>query len=191
MSTKVTQIFRSNLTWKILAYFLAHPSSELYVKELARRLKVGPTNANNTMRTLSKVGLLQRQERGRSHFYSLNNESAIVKSLKLAYFLARLEEAGLVDKLLKVDEGLISLCIYGSYANGTLDEKSDLDLLIISHKEKSVFNSAVSELENLLGLEINTEVFNLSKWKRLKEEDKGFYKEVAASHILLYGSEIF
>jgi len=190
MSTKVSQIFQSNLTWKILIYFLSHPSSEVYVKELARLLRVGPTSANNALRTIEKIGLLQMQERARSHFYSLNNESAIVKFLKVAYFLARLEDAELVSKLLEVDEGLVSLCIYGSFADGTFDERSDLDILIISQKEKSVFNSVVSEFENSLGLEINIEVFTLSKWRSFKKKDRGFYQEVAASHILLYGSQI-
>lgn len=191
MSTKVSQIFRGNLTWKVLTYFLAHPSKEVYVKELAQLLRVGPTSANNALRTLNKVDLLRRQEKARSHFYSLNDESTIVRFLKVAYLLARVQDADLVSKLLELDNGLISLCIYGSFADGTFDERSDVDILIISQKGKSVFNSIVSELENLLELEINIEIFNLARWKRLKEEDKEFYQEVTASHILLYGSEIF
>ncbi|MBU4589589.1 MAG: nucleotidyltransferase domain-containing protein [Candidatus Omnitrophica bacterium] len=190
MNTAAIQIFKNNLTWKILAYFLAHPSVEVYVKELARRLKVGPTNANNALRTLEEMALLQRQGKARAHFYSLNNDSVIVKHLKIAYFLARLEHAKLIDRFLEVDEDLISLCIYGSFADGRFDEKSDLDLIIISHKEKLAFNSALSELERALNLEINIEVFSLLKWKRVKEQDKGFYQEVMASHVLLYGSQI-
>ena len=190
MSTKVSQIFKSNLIGEILAYFLVHASSQVYVKELARRLKVGPTSANNALRTLSNADLLHRQEMARSHFYSLNNESAIVKFLKAAYFLARLQDIELVNKLLELDEGLISLCVYGSFADGTFDEKSDLDILIISQKGKSIFNSLFTKLEGSLGLEINAEVFNLSKWKCLKEKDKGFYQEIVGSHILLYGSEL-
>ncbi len=161
------------------------------MKELAQLLKVGPTSANNALRTLEKMDLLQRQEKARSHFYSLNNGSLIVKPLKVAYFLTRLQDIGLIRKLLELDENLISLCIYGSFADGTFDEKSDVDILIISQKEKSVFNSVVAELENLLGSEVNIEVFTLAKWKRIKEEDKGFYQEVTSSHTLLYGSEIF
>lgn len=190
MNNKTTQVFKSNLLWKVLAYFLRYPSSEAYVKELARRLKIGPTSANTALRTLENIGLLQRQEKARSHFYSLNNKSAVVKSLKVAYVLARLEEVDVCGKLLGIDEGLISLCIYGSYSNGTFDEKSDLDILIISQKEKIVFDSVVAKLENLLKLEINIEVFSLAKWKRLKEEDKGFHQEVLMSNILLYGSEL-
>lgn len=190
MSTITNVIFKNNLTWKVLTYFLAHPSSVVYVKELAQILRVGPTSANNVLHRLEKVGLLIKQERARSHFYSLNKESTIVKPLKVAYFLARLEEVRLVGRLLEIDEGLISLCIYGSFADGTFDEKSDLDMVIISQKEKRMFNSLISELENLLGLEINIEVFTLSKWKSLKEKDRGFYQEVVASHILQYGSQI-
>lgn len=191
MSTKISTIFKSNLTWRVLTYFLSHPSSEAYVKELAQLLKIGPTSANNTLGRLEKVGLLQREDKARSHFYSLDNESAVVRSLKVSYLLARLEDAEFVNKLLEVDEGLISICIYGSFADGTFDEKSDLDVLIISQRRKIEFNSVLSKLENLLGLEINIEVFTLSSWGRIKDKDKGFCREIAASHILLYGSEIF
>lgn len=191
MSTKISQIFKSNLLWKVFTNFLSRPSKEVYVKELAHLLKIGPTGANNALRTLEKMGLLYKIERARAHFYSLNNESVIVKSLKVAYFLARFEDTRFVGRILELDEGLISLCIYGSFADGTFDEKSDLDILIISQREKSVFNSLVLEMEKLLGLEINTEVFTLLKWKRVKEEDRGFYQEVVSSHLLLYGSELF
>ncbi len=191
MSTKISQIFKSNLLWKVFTYFLSRPSKEVYVKELAQLLKIGPTGANNALRTLEKMGLLYRLERARAHFYSLNNESVIVKALKVACFLARFEDTRFVGKILELDEGLISLCIYGSFADGTFDGKSDLDILIISQKEKSVFNSLVLEMEKLSGLEINTEVFTLSKWKRVKEEDRGFYQEVVSSHLLLSGSELF
>lgn len=191
MNIKINRMFQSNLLWKVFSYFLSHPSDEIYVKELAKLLKVGPTSANNTLQSLEKMGLLQRQERARSHFYSLDNESAAVKSLKIAYFLTRLEDAKLVEGLTEADQDMISLCVYGSFADGTFDKNSDLDLLIISQKDKPVFNSAVTEFENMLGLEVNIEVFTLHKWKRVKEEDKGFYREVMASHILLYGSDIF
>ena len=191
MSTEAKSIFKSNLTWKILTYFLTYPSKEVYVKELAQLLKVGPSSANNILQILKLSGLLLKQERARSHFYSLNNESTIGKYLKIAYFLERLQEVGIVDKLLRLDEGLISLCLYGSYADGKFDEKSDIDLLAISQKDKSVFNPVIFKLESALKIEINLEVFSLLKWKRIKVENKGFHQEIMSSHILLFGSEIF
>lgn len=171
-------------------HFLTHPTTEAYVKELSNILKIGPTSANNALWSLKNMGLLQKRERARSHFYSLNNDSIIVNLLKRAYFIARLQDTGVVDKLVDHDEALISLCVYGSFANGTFDEKSDLDLLVISQNGKSMFNTMVGGLEKALGLEVNIEVFNLSQWKALKKKDNGFYKEILASHILLYGSEI-
>lgn len=190
MSTISNLLFGQNAIWKALGYFLAHPSSEIYVKELGRILKIGPTAANKALKQLCKVELLHRKDKARAHFYSLNNELAITRSLKTSYFLARLETSGLVNKIVEIDEGLISLCIYGSYSDGTFDDKSDLDILIISQKEKSAFNSTISKLENILGLQINIEVFNLLKWGRVKKENKEFYQEVLVSHILVYGSHI-
>lgn len=191
MSTLVGEIFKKNLTWKVLTFFLERPSTEVYVKELSRMLGVGPTSANNALRKLEKMRFLQKRERARTHFYTLDNESALVRQMKIAYFLARLVDAQFVRKFLDVDEGLISLSVYGSFVDGTFDERSDVDVLAISRKEKETFYSVVSKMERLLKLDINVEVFSISKWNRVKEKDKGFYQEVTLSHILLYGSEIF
>ncbi|TET80612.1 MarR family transcriptional regulator [candidate division TA06 bacterium] len=190
MSTKTSQIFRSNSMWKVLSFFLNHPSSEVYVKELARKLRMGPSGVNNTLRRLAKMGFLQRRKRARSHFYSLTNESSVIKQLKIALFLARLGDAGLVRRFLEVDDGLISLSVYGSYANGMFDEASDLDILLRSHRQKTEFGTIISVLEDSLGLNINVEIFSLAKWGRVKRENRGFYQEVTTNSILLYGSEL-
>ncbi len=191
MITITGEIFKNNLTWKILTFFLEHPSTEVYVKELSRMLGVGPTSANNVLRKLNKIKFLQKRERARTHFYRLDNESVLIRQMKTAYFLARLVDAQFVRRFLDVDEGLISLSVYGSFADGTFDEKSDVDVLAISRKEKTIFYSVVSKMERLLKMDINVEAFSISKWDRVKEKDKGFYQEVTLSHILLYGSEIF
>jgi len=190
MSVNLREIFKKNLLWKVLTFFLQKPSTEVYVKELSRILGVGPTGANNALRRLEEMKLLQKRERARTHFYMLDNESILVRQLKVTYFLARLEDVQFVRRCLDADENLISLCIYGSFADGRFDEKSDLDVLIIAQQSRDAFASVIPPLERLLKLEVNIETLSISKWNRLKEKDKGFYQEVLLSHILLYGSEI-
>lgn len=190
MSTKTNHLFNGTSTWKVLTYFLHHPSSIVYVNELANLLKIGSASANSALHELENMGLLEMRERARSHFYSINNEMAVVKSLKVAHFIARLEDLGFVDKFLEVDKDIVSLAIYGSFADGSFKEKSDLNILIISHKEAPAFSPVALELEKGLGLHINLEICTLSKWSCLKKKENGFYQEVTASHVLLCGNQV-
>ncbi len=85
---------------------------------------------------------------------------------------------------------MISLAVYGSYASGNFDEKSDIDLLLISFKSKSHFLNLIQNIEKYLSKEVNYEVFNLSKWQKIKKENEPFYQEIMRNHILLTGSEL-
>jgi predicted nucleotidyltransferase len=190
MSTKVSDIFSSNSIWKVLSLFLRLPSSQFYVKELSRELRMGATTANDALQALHSMGLLNREDRARSHFYSLNNESQLARQLKTALFLARLQDQRLVEKSLAEDEDIISLCLYGSFATGLSDEHSDVDILVISQKPRTTFDSVASSLESHLKLPVRFEVFSLSAWQRLKKEDSGFYREILQTNVLLYGSEL-
>ena len=41
-----------------------------------------------------------------------------------------IQKINLIEDFLELDDTIISIPLYGSYANGTNDEKSDIDLLI-------------------------------------------------------------
>ena len=47
----------------------------------------------------------------------------------------QLQELGFVDKLLEIDDNIISIALYGSFATGEYDEKSDIDVLLIAPKK--------------------------------------------------------
>lgn len=190
MSTRISSLFTSNALWKVLSQFLTLPTTQFYVRELSRRLRMGATSTNNALQKLHGMGLLKREDRARSHFYSLNNESQLARQLKIATFLGRLQDHGFVERFSEVDEGLITICLYGSSATGAFDELSDVDILAISQVPRAAFDSVLSTLESLLNIPLRLEVFSLSSWQKLKKEDRGFYREVIQNHILLYGSEL-
>ncbi len=85
---------------------------------------------------------------------------------------------------------MISLAVYGSYSSGNFDEKSNIDLLLISSKSKAHFLNLIQNIEKYLSKEVNFEVFNLSKWQKIKKEHEPFYQEIMRNHILLTGSEL-
>ena len=184
------ELFQGTILWKVLAFFLSSPSTSIYVKQLSRDLKISPSGTNRALKLLEKSKILLKEEKGKAHYYFLNNELPFVKCLKISYFLAKIQDWKIEEKFNKQDEDLISLAVYGSYASGDFDERSDIDFLLISSKSKEDFLSLIQNIEKYLNREANLEVFNFSKWRKIKKENKLFYDDIIKNHILLAGSEL-
>ena len=52
------------------------------------------------------------------------------------------------------------------------------------------FINLTHNIEKYFNREANLEVFNLSKWQKIKKENAPFYQEIMQNHILLMGSEL-
>lgn len=182
----MNEIFNRYAYWKILTYFLKKPSTEVYVRELARILEMSPASTNAALNYFYKLNILNKAKRGPAHFYSLNNDIPLVQAIKKMWSLFVLEELDFVNACINADPGIITLAIYGSFANGTFDEKSDFDILIVGG-DKAKLAGPIKLLEKKLGYEVNIERFSLAKWQNLKEKRNVFYSEVARNHVLLSG----
>jgi predicted nucleotidyltransferase len=79
--------------------------------------------------------------------------------------------------------------LYGSYATGEYDEKSDLDVLLIA-ASKLELNEFIELIEKKLKNVVSLEVFSIGQWNKLKEREDPFYNNVLMDHILLYGGEL-
>jgi predicted nucleotidyltransferase len=170
--------------FRVLCYFLENPTKEVYVRELSRILKISPYTSNNALKTFHKENLLELNKKGRAHFYKLKNDSYFVKHLKVTYILSKINSISF-----KFSNEIVSIAIYGSYASGEFDEKSDLDLLIIS-SEKKDYPEIYKKIEDKLRISVSPLVLTPFEWQELSKKDKEFYIEVLKNYILIYGSEL-
>ncbi|MFH0905080.1 MAG: nucleotidyltransferase domain-containing protein [Methanobacteriota archaeon] len=56
----------------------------------------------------------------------------------------------------------MSLALFGSYAEGNIDEKSDIDFLAVTQTKKGPFVPAIDQLEEALQKDLSISVFKLS-----------------------------
>lgn len=173
-----------------MEHFLRNPTTQFYIKELSRMLEISPRSALEAMKMFGSENILIKEEIGLAHLYRLNNEIPLVKSLKRMHILFLLHENELVEKAMTVDENIISLVLYGSYSSGDYDERSDLDLIIITQMDKSAFDDLATDMEESLSVPVSIEVFTLANWKRLAKRGDAFHSDVVRDHVLLFGSEI-
>lgn len=182
------ELFEKYVGWKILAHFLRNPNTWFHVKELGRILRVSPGSVSTITRALEAEGVLITEEKGLARLSKLNPEHPAIPSLKKAYGIALVLEANPADKFAAADENLVSAALFGSYADGSYDEKSDIDFLAITPSNRNKFITALREIEKALGKKVNISVFTLAQWRQTARKKDAFYKRVTENHVLLHGS---
>jgi uncharacterized protein len=88
-----------------------------------------------------------------------------------------------------IAQGCISLVIYGSMASGSMDERGDLDILVLGD-EKYSDRDGVLKLEGRLGREVQLTVLPYFQWEKMKREGDKFSESVLRNHVLVKGAEL-
>jgi len=130
-------MFERYRDWKLLRIFLQYPDQGFYTKEIARKTSIGSGTVNTFLRNINKDHLLTKEIIGNVHIYRLNNESELIKHLKIVHTLIEFKHYRLTDQLLTQNNTILSIILYGSHANGENDSKSDIDLLFILNEKKT------------------------------------------------------
>ncbi len=84
-------------------------------------------------------------------------------------------------------EGSTSLAIYGSFASGNIDERNDLDLLVIG-EESNVDRDKVLKLQDSLGREVQLTLHPYCRRETMKKDK--FAESALKKHVLVSGVEL-
>jgi len=177
--------FRKFVGFKILEYFISNPTEKIYLKELAKKLDISPRSVKIYCDLFEKDEIIRREIKGNLHLFSTNTDNFCVKGMKKTYISILLKEMNIE----KIGENLISIAIYGSYASGNYDEKSDIDILVIG-EEKDVNREIVVDIMKRIDKEIQLTVISILKWEKMKIENDPFSKNIIKNHILVKGAEL-
>jgi len=166
----------------------------IYVRRLARELKIGIPSVKYGLNKLMTKGLIKSKKEGRNlKFYINYNNNLIIPYLyKVEYFrlfkFPKYVQDCIFDFLKILKNKPIMVLVFGSYANGKYTKKSDLDILLI-------FNNVQEEIEKKARVvsgryNISIEPVYLSwlefKTKFFNQQDK-FMKQIKDNKILLNG----
>ena len=184
---QLIELFEKYIRWRILAHFLSHPNTSFYIKEVARTLNVSPGSVSTALKFFEEWRLLMREEKERVHLYKLNLEHPLAHPLRRAYGLVLILSSRPAERFLVADGNIISVALFGSYADGSFDEESDVDILIVAPTKKEILG-VVRSLEDELGKNVNVSLFKLSDWRMSAKRGDAFYRKVMENHVLLHGS---
>lgn len=160
-------------------------NESLSVRDLARKVNCSPAKITQFVGHFGD--LIKIEKKKNMKFLLLDKENTIVRELISLIFINKIINSEGFLRLKKVSK---SIGIYGSVVDGTIDNKSDIDLWIINNKKISIIE--IGKLKFYLSKELKREVsiksFNDEDLKKLKNQDLIFYNELYYKSKIIFGS---
>lgn len=174
---------QNQIPLRILKFFLDNPYEEVYLRELAKKLKLSAFAVKKYADILIKENLITEEKKANLRYFKANINNLFFKYLKISFNINTILKIGLVDFLKENVPNVSSIVIFGSMAKGEDTKKSDVDLVVIGKQKHLNF----LKFEEKIGKEIKPHIFSWSEWNKKSKQDKAFYFEVIGPGIPLYG----
>jgi len=145
------KLFKSRTLVSVLSSLLT--SDSLHVRELARRAKTGPTNVKRELEILHNLDLASETRKGNLSLWSANKSSPLYPEIRNLFFKTELAGNYLSEILRKFNPKYAF--IFGSFAKGTEQEGSDIDLFLIGKMNEDELIPAIAKAQKELNREIN------------------------------------
>ena len=145
---------------KVLSVFFENPSTEYYLRELSRKLKLSMPTIVSTTDNLSRKKLILKTK-GKALTKVIGNRgnnSFIVH--KRIYNLEMIYDSEIVDYLSKAYNYPKNIVLFGSFSRGEDVENSDIDIAITTKKHVSL---SLEEYEKRLRRDISIHEIDLDK----------------------------
>jgi predicted nucleotidyltransferase len=173
------ELFSTNERVKILNVVLFEQG--LNNASITRKADVNKGLVSIFTRSLIDKGIVEKRDR-RYYFRS----TPFVKQLKVLLNLSKMQD---IEEL--IPGSIIGMGLFGSWADGSNDTDSDLDLWMmmdeIDHEE---VGEVIQIIRERISSEPNILLLTPKKWKRMKKEDFPFTSSLLRNTITLAGMKI-
>lgn len=172
---------RNNLELRIVEFLL---NRDGHVREIAKILNESHSSVSRRLNELKKENVVEFKVTGKNKIFHLKNnlvaKNYIFKSEfnKLIKLLERYPEFEVIfEEILKICDAKL-IILFGSYAKGTANKNSDIDIYIETknRKVKKLVENVNSKINAKIGL------FNV---------DSHLIKEIIKNHVIIKGIEVF
>jgi len=126
-------VLNSPVKMRIARMLTDLPEKGFTGRELARLLGVSHSSVQDAMRIFVSSGLAVRSTVGRAHLFKANKESYLFGAIQGLFRKERRLHDDMVNELRATFGGeAISVVLFGSYARGDENPKSDIDVIVVS-----------------------------------------------------------
>ena len=186
--------------FEVLGFLIKNLNEEFSIKGIAERLKRPYVKVHSSVNRLTDKNIIREEIKGKSHYCSVdykNNLDVVcfISSQKAKEFLLKNKKIKLIieDIIANMKIPSYTLLIFGSYAKGTFDKHSDLDLAIItSSEDKEAAERVINSKKRLSLIEIHSLEFSYKEFvEMLKSREINVGNEIVKNQIIFKGCEQF
>lgn len=164
---------------------------EYYIREVEKLINVSPRTAQLILGDLENKGILESKTKGKIRAYVLKRNELSRRYIIFAEHykaIAFLEKNRMINEIIERASPFIRGIgvIFGSYAKGTADKDSDLDIFIAGEYDKN----GVKKVSETYGIDISVKCYPLKTFEKNIASDV-LLKEVLKNHIVFLNAEQF
>jgi len=183
---------------QILMWLVKNPQEKATIRGIARKLGKSYALVYNNLLELERKEIIIKQPVPPAQIISLNEHAPLELFVDIEFkikdnFLQKHSWAKLMlkDVLRNISTPFFILMVFGSYAKGSQDEKSDLDLLMVVNEKKEI-KDAEKAMQNIYTkVKKSIHAVDLGNFREMLQNPGklSIGNEAKKHHILLYGIE--
>lgn len=181
--SSLDKLFRSKSLVSILKLLLLNSSEEFHLNEIARRTGISPSGTEKETRILHELGLIKRREQGNMVLFAIDRDSFIFDELQRIFLKFELLDDVIGREL--PSSGIKFALVYGSFAKGKEQARSDIDLLIVGDVNEDDVLKSISGAERKIGREINYNLWSEEEFLKKAEGRIPLLKEILKTPVLM------
>lgn len=169
------------ISGRLLAVMAEDPQRELYQREIARLASVSIGATCQKMKRLSGDELVNSRKTGKMIFYRYNLANPVAKQFRILLNLSMVLE--ITRRLRDHSQRVI---LFGSYAEGTNDTASAIDIFVLTRESNKVREIARDAGDNQ-GKKVSLVIVNPGEFQVLKSKYRSLYKRISLGITLWEG----
>jgi hypothetical protein len=178
MSDGLATLFGGKTKARVLEVLLSNPGESFHLRGLAQAAGTDSGNTSKLLRSLADDGLVLASPDRQSMRYAINPDSPLVEPLRQLF-----ANAGALVVDLRAVAGRLAAAyvgVFGSFAAGTGDASSDVDVLVVGELSAVAAQAAFKSVGRKHRKTINVVAVSKPDFARHLTEGSAFWASVAA-----------
>ena len=168
---------RSKSRQRLLVFYFTNPTARLHLRDLAKRLRIDPSNLSKELERMERDGLFRSEISGRQKYFQLDRTYPLFREVR-SIVAKTIGAIPMMGESLRRIEGIEEAWLYGSFARNQQDAASDIDVLVIGAPSGELIAEGVRKLERQLGREINYTVMTRKEFNSRRARKDVFIENV-------------